>query len=43
MTRQDTVDRPAYGVHSEVGRLRGVLACAPGPAHRRLTRDPVGF
>lgn len=28
----------AYGVHSEVGRLRKVLVCAPGPAHRRLTQ-----
>src|SRR5215510_5481825 len=27
----------AYGVHSEVGRLRKVLVCAPGLAHRRLT------
>ncbi|MCX5374695.1 arginine deiminase [Streptomyces sp. NBC_00103] len=35
MTSQDT--RPAYGVHSEVGRLRKVLVCAPGLAHRRLT------
>ncbi|OIJ98403.1 arginine deiminase [Streptomyces colonosanans] len=35
MTRQDS--RPAYGVHSEVGRLRKVLVCAPGLAHRRLT------
>ena len=26
-----------YGVHSEVGRLRRVLVCAPGLAHRRLT------
>ena len=26
-----------YGVHSEVGRLRKVLVCAPGLAHRRLT------
>lgn len=25
------------GVHSEVGRLRKVLVCAPGQAHRRLT------
>jgi arginine deiminase len=35
----DTIDRPsaAYGVHSEVGRLRKVLVCAPGLAHRRLT------
>jgi arginine deiminase len=30
-------DRPALGVHSEVGRLRKVLVCAPGLAHRRLT------
>src|SRR5262245_31884685 len=27
----------AYGVHSEVGKLRKVLVCAPGLAHRRLT------
>ncbi len=26
-----------YGVHSEVGRLRKVLVCRPGLAHRRLT------
>lgn len=26
-----------FGVHSEVGRLRTVLTCAPGLAHRRLT------
>jgi arginine deiminase len=26
-----------YGVHSEVGRLRKVLVCAPGLAHQRLT------
>ena len=35
-----TADAPvtsAYGVHSEVGRLRKVLVCAPGLAHRRLT------
>ncbi|GHA49218.1 arginine deiminase [Streptomyces tauricus] len=37
MTPQDTPARPAYGVHSEVGRLRKVLVCAPGLAHRRLT------
>lgn len=32
-------ERPsaAYGVHSEVGKLRKVLVCAPGLAHRRLT------
>ena len=30
--------RPAtHGVHSEVGRLRKVLVCRPGLAHRRLT------
>ncbi|MFE4591013.1 arginine deiminase [Streptomyces laurentii] len=29
--------RPALGVHSEVGRLRKVLVCSPGLAHRRLT------
>ncbi|MGP2436241.1 arginine deiminase [Streptomyces sp. JW3] len=28
---------PVYGVHSEVGRLRKVLVCSPGLAHRRLT------
>src|SRR5262245_24892536 len=27
----------AYGVHSEVGRLRMVLVCSPGLAHERLT------
>jgi arginine deiminase len=31
-------DEPlAYGVHSEVGKLRKVLVCAPGLAHNRLT------
>ena len=30
-------DVATYGVHSEVGRLRKVLVCAPGLAHRRLT------
>lgn len=32
-------DKPSvsHGVHSEVGRLRKVLVCAPGLAHRRLT------
>jgi len=34
----DTADaQPALGVHSEVGRLRKVLVCSPGLAHRRLT------
>lgn len=27
----------SLGAHSEVGRLRKVLVCAPGLAHRRLT------
>ena len=35
MTVTDTT--PSYGVHSEVGRLRKVLVCAPGLAHSRLT------
>ena len=30
-------DPSALGVHSEVGRLRKVLVCRPGLAHRRLT------
>ena len=30
-------DQPVLGVHSEVGRLRQVLVCSPGLAHRRLT------
>lgn len=32
MTQQEP-----YGVHSEVGRLRKVMVCAPGRAHQRLT------
>lgn len=32
----ETPTRP-HGVHSEVGRLRKVLVCRPGMAHRRLT------
>ncbi|MFD9603351.1 arginine deiminase [Streptomyces sp. NPDC057908] len=36
MTSTDTTE-PALGVHSEVGKLRKVLVCAPGLAHRRLT------
>jgi arginine deiminase len=35
MTAQ--ADARAFGVHSEVGKLRKVLVCAPGLAHRRLT------
>src|SRR5262245_33146675 len=27
----------SYGVHSEAGRLRKVMVCAPGLAHQRLT------
>ncbi|SDI79279.1 arginine deiminase [Frankineae bacterium MT45] len=37
MTSSDTRPSASYGVHSEVGRLRKVLVCAPGLAHRRLT------
>ncbi|MFD3573783.1 arginine deiminase [Streptomyces sp. NPDC058644] len=37
MTSNDTPAAPIFGVHSEVGRLRKVLVCAPGLAHRRLT------
>jgi arginine deiminase len=39
MTPPDTspLSSPALGVHSEVGRLRKVLVCSPGLAHRRLT------
>ncbi|TCM11565.1 amidinotransferase, partial [Novosphingobium sp. PhB165] len=31
-----STDTP-YGVHSEVGKLRKVMVCAPGRAHQRLT------
>jgi hypothetical protein len=39
MTEPVSLPSPAsaYGVHSEVGKLRKVLVCAPGLAHRRLT------
>ncbi|MEV8319233.1 arginine deiminase [Streptomyces sp. NPDC059900] len=37
MTSPETPAAPTFGVHSEVGRLRKVLVCAPGLAHRRLT------
>jgi arginine deiminase len=37
MTEPTQTASPTYGVHSEVGRLRKVLVCAPGLAHRRLT------
>lgn len=29
--------QPLFGVHSEVGKLRKVMVCAPGRAHNRLT------
>ncbi len=32
-----TTGAASYGVHSEVGRLRKVMVCRPGLAHRRLT------
>ncbi|WP_375400517.1 arginine deiminase [uncultured Amnibacterium sp.] len=32
----------AFGVHSEVGRLRRVLVCEPGLAHQRLTPTNAG-
>jgi arginine deiminase len=34
---QSQAPSASYGVHSEVGKLRKVLVCAPGLAHRRLT------
>ncbi|GAB1694801.1 arginine deiminase [Krasilnikovia sp. M28-CT-15] len=37
MTTQDKPIAQSYGAYSEVGRLRKVLVCAPGLAHRRLT------
>lgn len=37
VTSHDNSAAPTFGVHSEVGRLRKVLVCAPGLAHRRLT------
>ncbi|MEW1632244.1 arginine deiminase [Streptomyces sp. NPDC089173] len=37
-----TTPASALGVHSEVGRLRKVLVCAPGMAHRRLTPTNSG-
>ena len=33
----EAVGSHKYGVHSEVGKLRKVLVCAPGLAHTRLT------
>ncbi|RBL87726.1 arginine deiminase, partial [Streptomyces cavourensis] len=37
MVSSSTDPASTLGVHSEVGRLRKVLVCAPGMAHRRLT------
>ncbi|MFF4703179.1 arginine deiminase [Streptomyces sp. NPDC001288] len=42
MSSQVPTNRAAFGVHSEVGRLRRVLVCAPGLAHRRLTPTNSG-
>ena len=37
-TAQDVTPQDIpFGVHSEVGRLRKVMVCAPGRAHQRLT------
>jgi hypothetical protein len=32
---------PAFGVYSEVGKLKKVMVCSPGMAHERLTRGTV--
>ncbi|GAA3384716.1 arginine deiminase [Cryptosporangium minutisporangium] len=37
MVSNNGASAATLGVHSEVGRLRKVLVCAPGLAHRRLT------
>jgi len=37
MTSSPSTPPVPHGVHSEVGRLRKVLVCSPGLAHRRLT------
>jgi arginine deiminase len=37
MTTSHKNNGSTFGVHSEVGKLRKVLVCAPGLAHRRLT------
>jgi arginine deiminase len=42
VTVDDTAAPPVLGVHSEVGRLRKVLVCSPGLAHRRLTPTNSG-
>ncbi len=35
--QKETSPMREYGVHSEVGRLRTVMVCRPGLAHKRLT------
>lgn len=42
MTLEEAAVTTGYGVHSEVGRLRKVLVCAPGLAHHRLTPTNAG-
>jgi arginine deiminase len=37
MTGVSSAESVSYGVHSEVGKLRKILVCAPGLAHTRLT------
>src|SRR5215469_8371661 len=37
VTKHNSKKSAHYGVHSEVGKLRKVLVCAPGRAHQRLT------
>jgi arginine deiminase len=37
MTSAPVSSAVTYGVHSEVGKLRKVMVCAPGLAHTRLT------
>ena len=37
MTETNPSPAAGYGVHSEIGKLRKVLVCAPGLAHERLT------
>ena len=34
---KNMTEKPALGVHSEVGKLHTVLTCRPGLAHQRLT------
>ena len=32
-----SAEKQKYGVHSEAGKLRKVMVCSPGLAHKRLT------